>query len=60
MNPLMIIEAQISFQAVDGVSNAGVIFQVNLLVFQGTPQAFDHNVVQRPATTIHTDFDTRI
>ncbi len=57
MGPLMIIEVKVGRQASSQFGHRGIVLEVDVLVFEATPQAFDEDIVQSSATSIHTDAD---
>ena len=57
MQTLVIVERKVLVQALFQLGNPCVLAQVEVLVLDGTPEAFDEDVVPRAATTIHTDAD---
>ena len=57
MGPLMIVKVKIGGQASRQFRHRGVVLEVDVLIFEATPQAFDEDIVQSSTTTIHTDVD---
>lgn len=55
---LRVVEVQIRFQAALGLRYGIVSFQVDLLVFDGTPQPLNKHVVSPAPLAIHADPDT--
>jgi hypothetical protein len=51
MQPLRVVEAKILGQPTASLFNSLVIMEVDLLVFHGSPQPLDKNVVKDPAPT---------
>ena len=57
MKPLVVVESKVTGQAGDQSEHGGIIFQVNVLVLDGSPQALDKDVIQGATSAIHTDAD---
>ena len=57
MQPLSIVEIEISAQAGDGLRRRFVILDVDVFVFHATPEPFNEDVIQRSASPIHADGD---
>lgn len=57
MRVLRVVEVQISADPGAGFRDAGIGPQVNLLVFDGAPEALDEDVVPPGALAIHADLD---
>ena len=55
MGPTPVIKVQISSDANLGLTRRGVILQIDVFIFHGSPQAFGENIVQCPPLAIHTD-----
>ena len=55
MEPLVVIEDKVIGQAGDEGWHGRIFLQVNVLVLDAAPQALDKNVIQSPASPIHTD-----
>ena len=51
IKPEILIQSEIEFR--DGL----IIFYINIFILDATPQAFNKNIVQGPATAVHTDFN---
>src|SRR5215204_3687823 len=51
--PLIIIEGEVATQSGPRFPRAGVLMQVDLLVFHAAPQPLGEDVVQRPPASIH-------
>lgn len=60
MYPLLVVEFEIVLQAGLQFGHGAVLIQVDVLVFHGSPQTFDENVVQSAATAIHADADVSV
>lgn len=58
MGPLVIVEVKVSSQTGSEFGNGGIVFEVDVLVFETTPQAFDEDIVQSSATSVHADADS--
>ena len=54
---LLVVKREILSQAQDEFAHIDVSLQVNILVFDSSPESFDENVVQRSAPSIHADPD---
>ena len=57
MQALLVVEAEVAFDARPSFPHRCVIFQVHLLIFERPPQPLDENVVHTASTPIHTDRD---
>src|SRR5262245_30374029 len=57
MKALPIVELKISPQACDGLRRGFVITDVDVFVFDASPEPLNEDVVQRSASTIHADGD---
>lgn len=57
MRPQEIVFVEELPQACAQIGERGVLVQVDVLVLDGAPEAFDEGIVQRTAATIHTDSD---
>jgi hypothetical protein len=55
MKPLLIVKTQVVPQPFPCLTGTGLIFDVHLLVFNGSPQAFSKNIVQSSSFAIHAD-----
>src|SRR5215213_9332162 len=55
----MIVEVKVGGQASGQFRHGGIVFEVDVLIFEATPQAFDEDIVQSSTTTIHTDANGR-
>jgi ubiquinone/menaquinone biosynthesis C-methylase UbiE len=53
--PIVELKLKVLSQAGDCFVDAQIVRQVNMLVFDGAPQAFDKDIVQRSAFSIHAD-----
>ncbi len=58
MEALAIIEAEIPTQTADGLWHAPVIVERDFLVLDGSPQALDEDVIQRPPAPVHADLNS--
>jgi len=54
---LTVIEPEVAAQPGDCGRGAGIVVEVDILVFHRAPQAFDEDVVQGAAATVHADLD---
>ena len=52
-----IVEADVVCQLVISLLWAGIVMQINFLVFEGAPQSFREDVVASASTAIHADLD---
>ena len=57
MRTFMVVEMEISQETQVQIHHGFVILEVDLLILEGAPQAFDEDVVSDSATAIHTDAD---
>ena len=55
MRPLEVVVAEIAAQARSQFKAVGIIPEVNVLVFHGSPQSLDENVAMGSAPTVHAD-----
>jgi hypothetical protein len=55
MNTLLIVKAQIVLQLFPCLMGTGVIFQIDLLVFNCTSHSFSKDIIERTAFAIHAD-----
>src|SRR5258708_11636286 len=54
---LVVVELQIPCEPVTGLARAGIVVQVDLLIFDRTPQPLGEDVIQRPPAPVHADLD---
>src|SRR5215510_2975863 len=57
MKPLTIVKLEISAQARDDLWYGFVIAYVDIFVFHAAPEPFNEDVVQRTASSVHTNGD---
>ena len=57
MNPLRVVEMEVSLQASAGFSDRQILMKINLLVFHRSPETLHKDVVINPAPAIHTNAD---
>jgi hypothetical protein len=55
MEPLLIVKVQVVPHPFPCLTGTGIIFDVHLLVFNGSPQAISKNIVKRTTFAIHAD-----
>ena len=55
VRPVVVVKAEVGFEAGLRLDLRAVPLQVDLLVFHGAPEPFDEDVVQCPAPAIHRD-----
>src|SRR5919202_5295745 len=60
MRPLLVVVGEVPTQPVARLPRRSILAQIDLLVLDRPPQAFDEDVVQGPAFAIHTDLDLGI
>ena len=53
----MVVKMKVTGQSEPGLSRVQVFVQIDLLVFNRTPEPLSKDVIQGPAPTIHTDLD---
>ena len=58
MRTIRIVKVKIYFQALLGLRNESVFLDVNILVFDRAPEAFDKNIVEDPTAAVHADGNT--
>ncbi len=56
MKPLLIIKTKIPLEASMGIKPINIISNINLFLFNRSPETFYPNIVQRPSSAIHTNF----
>jgi len=56
----MVVEVKIPLQAFFGVPYAGVLIQIDLLVFNRTPEPLNEDVIEGPAASVHADADAMV
>lgn len=57
MRPELIIEGQVTYHPVLGVSDGLVRVQIDLFIFETPPQPLDEDIVPPPPCPIHTDLN---
>lgn len=60
VQPPVVVELEVTVQAVPGFVKALVIMQINFLIFYRPPQPFRKDIVKASAPAVHTDSDVRI
>jgi hypothetical protein len=60
MGPEVVVLVDEGSQGFLGLFHVCVVFEVNLIIFDGPPESFGDDVVQGPAFTVHTDFHFQI
>ena len=55
MRPFRVVETEISVYSYTGITWGLVLVEIDILVFYGTPQPFDKDVVVSPSPVIHAD-----
>jgi len=58
METLEVIESEVVSDAQACFPDRCILFEINLLVFQGTPETFHKDVVVNPSSPVHADGDT--
>jgi hypothetical protein len=58
--PLLIIEHQPIVDTLLGLSDTIVGLEINLFVFQSSPEALNKDIIQPSALAVHADFDAVI
>ena len=56
---LLVVESEVRPQAPYGLSDTVIFSEIHLLIFYRAPQAFHEDVVEGPASPIHTDGNAR-
>lgn len=49
MPACIVVELEICIQAGSDLRNASIVFQIDVHVFDGPPQSFNENVIERPS-----------
>ena len=57
MRTLVIVKHEVLLQALVSLIERFLGFRIHLLIFNGSPESFDKDIVMRPSPTIHTDPD---
>jgi len=57
MQPFIVIESKVLAESCIKFWDIGIVFDVDVLVLDSTPETFDEYVVHSPAPPIHTDSD---
>ena len=60
MQSFLIVELKVGVQVSDRDRHGGIIFEIDLLIFDGTPEPFDENIVQRAAFAVVADLNARL
>ena len=60
MRSFMVIELEVIAQASRLIRHRGVVKEINMLIFDGAPQAFDENVIQGAAATVHANLNASL
>jgi len=60
VQPPVVVNLEIAAQRLPGFIIAGIVMQVNFLIFDRPPEPLGKNVVKAPASGIHADFDLGI
>jgi len=55
---LVVVEPEVGLQSFLQFRDGGVVHEIDVLVLDRAPQAFDEDVVQGTAPTVHADPDT--
>jgi hypothetical protein len=57
MQPLMVVEVEITGQVLEGFFGCDVFAQVDPFILDGTPQSFREDVAQGASLAVHADVD---
>src|SRR5256885_16616690 len=60
MGALVVVELEIAGEALPGLAGAAIGVQIDLLVFDGAPEALGEDIVQGAALAIHADLDAAL
>ena len=60
MGPLSVVEVEPATDDPFGLEAIGQLVQVDCLILERAPEAFDEDVVHAPAPAVHGDRDTRV
>ena len=57
MQTLVVVKVEIGFEVLVRVGSAGIVLEVDFLVFDASPQSFHHDVVDGSTHSIHADLN---
>ena len=57
VRPILVVEAEVLVQAGEQRGYGLILLEVDIFVFDATPEPFDEDIVEAPTTSIHTDAD---
>ena len=60
MQAALVVECEVIADAGPGFATIGVAFEIDVLVFQRAPQAFDEHIVHPAAAPVHRDLYARL
>ena len=55
MSAFMAVVLEVTRQPISTIGSCGVLLEIDLLVFHGSPESFDHHVVNRSSLAVHAD-----
>jgi len=60
MRTNVVVEMKVLFDLLIGFHGSLILMEVDLLVFQGSPQSFGENIVEGSSFSVHADLDVMI
>ena len=57
MEPFGIIPVEIRSQSIMGIGHRRILHDVNVVIFDRSPESLDEDIVKDPSTTVHADPD---
>src|SRR6266536_855077 len=57
MEPLVVVESEVVLEPSSQFWHGSIVLEVNVLVFDRPPEAFDKDVIEGAATAVHADAD---
>ena len=58
MESLIVIELEISIQALFQFHRHSIVLEINVFILDGPPQSFDEDVIKHTAPAVHADLHT--
>ena len=55
MESLLIVKLKVFSEVTPTIRNAGILFQINLLIFDRPPKTLDHDIIKCSTSAIHAD-----
>ncbi len=60
MEPLLVVEVEVATQVLYGLRDRPVLVEIDLLVFHGTPEPFNEDVVEDASSAVHADLNPAV